>query len=137
MKNAIIPKRLRKTVSSPAYNVKHLHLFLSSPLSFTRYAIGELVDSLLWISPLLDILTIEAGSIFKPDDYDKISFKVLYLFIHFLESWILLPIFWLMIMLNSALIAINKFIIVKYHSCYMFLLLMLSRFLFHVVRILV
>nr|POF01669.1 hypothetical protein CFP56_74832 [Quercus suber] len=38
--NAIIPKRLRKTVSSPAYNVKHLHLFLSSPLSFTRYAIG-------------------------------------------------------------------------------------------------
>ena len=86
MKNAIILKRLRKTVSSPAYNVKHLHLILSSPLSFTRYAIGELVDSLLWISPLLDILTIEAGSIFKPDDYDKISFKVLYLFIHFLES---------------------------------------------------
>ncbi|GMY34621.1 F-box/FBD/LRR-repeat protein At3g52680-like isoform X1 [Fagus crenata] len=74
----IIPKELRETVSSPSYNVKHLHLYQpSSALSYTRHEINELMDSLLWISPLLDILTIECSCKGFPDFY-KITFKFSY-----------------------------------------------------------
>ena len=47
--------------------------------SFTRDEIGELVDSLLWISPLPDILSIECSNNSKPD-FDQISLKVSHLF---------------------------------------------------------
>ncbi|XP_050289693.1 F-box/FBD/LRR-repeat protein At3g26920-like [Quercus robur] len=70
--NAIIPKELRETLPSPSYNVKHLMVSISK--SFTRDEIGELVDSLLWISPLPDILSMECSKNSKPD-FDQISLK--------------------------------------------------------------
>ena len=87
LKPEIIPKELRETVSSPSYNVKHLHLYRSSSSSslfYTRHEINEIMDSLLWISPLLDILTIECSCKGFPDFY-KITFKVSHFF-YFLES---------------------------------------------------
>lgn len=77
MKNAIIPKEFRETLPSPSYKVKHLMVSISK--SFTRDEIGELVDSLLWISPLPDILSIECSNNSKPD-FDQISLKVSHLF---------------------------------------------------------
>ena len=84
LKRGIIPKELRETVSSPSYNVKHLHLYQpSSALSYTRHEINELMDSLLWISPLIDILTIECSCKGFPDFY-KITFTV-FLFLRILK----------------------------------------------------
>jgi hypothetical protein len=78
VKDVIIPKELRKTISSPSYTVKHLRLSISQSFT-TRDEIGELVDSLLWISPLPDILLMECSS--KSEHYfDRISIKVLHLF---------------------------------------------------------
>ncbi|XP_059454254.1 FBD-associated F-box protein At3g52670-like [Corylus avellana] len=53
-KSVIASKELRETVQSPLYNVKQLKLKVRNP-----YNIIELVDALLWISPLLEILWIE------------------------------------------------------------------------------
>ena len=86
LKPEIIPKELRETVSSPSYNVKHLHLYRSSSSSslfYTRHEINEIMDSLLWISPLLDILTIECSCKGFPDFY-KITFTV-FLFLRILK----------------------------------------------------
>ena len=78
MKNAIIPKEFRETLPSPSYNVKHIMVTISK--SHTRDEIGDqLVDSLLWISPLPDILSIECSNNSKPD-FDQISLKVSHLF---------------------------------------------------------
>ena len=77
VKDVIIPKELRKTISSPSYNVKHLRILIYQ--SFTRDEIGELVDSLLWISPLPDILSMECSNK-SEHDFDQISIKVLHLF---------------------------------------------------------
>uniref|UniRef100_A0A7N2LMJ7 At1g61320/AtMIF1 LRR domain-containing protein n=1 Tax=Quercus lobata TaxID=97700 RepID=A0A7N2LMJ7_QUELO len=74
--NAIIPKEFRETLPSPSYNVKHLMVSISK--SFTRDEIGELVDSLLWISPLPDILSMECSKNSKPD-FDQISLKMILL----------------------------------------------------------
>jgi hypothetical protein len=54
VKNVIASKELRETVQSPLYNVKQLKVKVIDP-----YNIIELVDALLWISPLLEILWIE------------------------------------------------------------------------------
>ena len=77
MKSVILAKELRECIPSPSYNVKHLKL---SILSFTRRDISELVDNLLWISPRPDILSIECRNGSAPE-FDKISIKVLHLFI--------------------------------------------------------
>ncbi|KAL4625804.1 hypothetical protein ACB092_05G050900 [Castanea dentata] len=58
VKDVIIPKELRETLPSPLYNVKHLKLSIPPP--FTRYNFKELLDGLLWISPLPDMLVIES-----------------------------------------------------------------------------
>jgi hypothetical protein len=80
MKSVILAKELRECIPSPSYNVKHLKLSVSS---FTRRDISELVDTLLWISPRPDILSIEciSGSADSAPEFDKISIKVLHLFI--------------------------------------------------------
>lgn len=78
MKNVIIPKELRETLPLPSYNVKHLKPSIS--LSVLRDEIGELLDSLLWISPLPDILSMEFSNNSIPD-FDHISLKVLHLFV--------------------------------------------------------
>jgi hypothetical protein len=62
-----IPKKLRETLPSPSYKVKQLKVQLTE--SFIGLEIVELVDSLLWISPLPEIMLIES---FK----ETISFKV-------------------------------------------------------------
>jgi hypothetical protein len=62
-----IPKKLRETLPSPSYKVKQLKVKLTE--SFIGLEIVELVDSLLWISPLPEIMLIES---FK----ETISFKV-------------------------------------------------------------
>ncbi len=77
MKSVILAKELRECIPSPSYNIKHLKLSISS---FTRRDISELVDNLLWISPRPDILSIECISRSAPE-FDKISIKVLHLFI--------------------------------------------------------
>ena len=77
MKSVILAKELRECIPSPSYNVKHLKL---SIFSFTRRDISELVDNLLWISPRPDILSIECRNRSAPE-FDKISIKVLHLFI--------------------------------------------------------
>ena len=74
----IIPKELRETLPSSLYNVKHLKL--SIPLPFTRCKVKELLDGLLWISPLPDMLVIESCR--ESDlDFDKVAFEVIHLFI--------------------------------------------------------
>jgi hypothetical protein len=78
MKSVILAKELRECIPSPSYNVKHLKLSISS---FTRRDISELVDTLLWISPRPDILSIECISDKSAPEFDKISIKVLHLFI--------------------------------------------------------
>jgi hypothetical protein len=71
VKSLIAPKELRETLPSPLYNVKHLKLKVwYHGYDRMRDEIIELVDSLLWISPLLEILLIEW------ETGDNISFKV-------------------------------------------------------------
>ncbi|GLT62832.1 hypothetical protein SLA2020_354370 [Shorea laevis] len=70
--NVITSKEFRKIQPSPLYNVKQLKLL--AVFIPTRDEINKLVDALLWISPLLETLSIEWG-------HAIISFKVLYLFI--------------------------------------------------------
>lgn len=77
----IIPKELRDTLPSPSYNVKHLKLSIF--VSFMSHEIGELLDSLLWISPLPDSLSMKCGDESDSDDIDQIYLKVLQ-FIYFL-----------------------------------------------------
>uniref|UniRef100_A0A7N2L6U6 At1g61320/AtMIF1 LRR domain-containing protein n=1 Tax=Quercus lobata TaxID=97700 RepID=A0A7N2L6U6_QUELO len=55
-KDLVIPKKLRDSLPSPPYNVKQLKVEISQPR--TGQEIVELVDSLLWISPLPEILII-------------------------------------------------------------------------------
>ena len=74
----IIPKELSETLPSPLYNVKHLKLSIPPPL--TRYKIKELLDGLLWISPLPDMLVIESCRE-SDHDFDKVAFEVIHLFI--------------------------------------------------------
>jgi len=69
VKSLIAPKELRETLPSPLYNVKQLKLKVL--YRRPRDEIIELVDSLLWISPLLEILFIE-----WENTGDNISFKV-------------------------------------------------------------
>ncbi|XP_062158832.1 uncharacterized protein LOC133866329 [Alnus glutinosa] len=72
-KSLIAPKELRETLPSPLYNVKHLKLKVWYHVyDRMRDEIIELVDSLLWISPLLEILLIEW------ETGDNISFKFSY-----------------------------------------------------------
>ena len=76
VKNVIIPKELRETLPSSLYNVKHLKL--SIPLPFTRCKVKELLDGLLWISPLLDMLVMELCRQSDPG-FDKIAFDLIHL----------------------------------------------------------
>ncbi|XP_062157566.1 uncharacterized protein LOC133865219 [Alnus glutinosa] len=75
-KSLIAPKELRETLPSPLYNVKQLKLKLYGGNPRYRDEVIELVDALLWISPLLEILLIE----WKTDDLkdEKISFMFSY-----------------------------------------------------------
>ncbi|XP_030967425.1 uncharacterized protein LOC115987951 [Quercus lobata] len=64
-------------VSSPSYKVKQLKVEISK--SFTTHEFIELVDSLLWISPLLELLLIKYGKWIDEDKcYETISFKFSY-----------------------------------------------------------
>jgi hypothetical protein len=69
----VIPRNLRETLPSPSYNVKQLKL--QTEILSTGIEIAELVDSLLWISPLPEILLI-VHSINREPWMDTISFKV-------------------------------------------------------------
>jgi hypothetical protein len=71
VKSAIASKELRETLQSPLYNVKQLKLSVVD-----SYDIIELVDALLWISPLLEILWIESWG------EANICFKVRIAFVH-------------------------------------------------------
>ena len=76
VKDMVIPKELRDIVSSPSYKVKQLKVEISK--SFTTHEFIELVDSLLWISPLLELLLRKYGKWIDEDKcYETISFKVL------------------------------------------------------------
>jgi hypothetical protein len=55
VKSVIALKELRETLQSPLYNVKQLKVEFRNPYNINI----ELVDALLWISPLLEILWIE------------------------------------------------------------------------------
>jgi hypothetical protein len=81
VKSLIAPKELRETLPSPLYNVKQLKLKLYGGNPRYRDEVIELVDALLWISPLLEILLIE----WKTDDLkdEKISFMVRIAYVHF------------------------------------------------------
>ncbi|GMY20384.1 hydroxyphenylpyruvate reductase, partial [Fagus crenata] len=68
----VIPRNLRETLPSPSYNVKQLKL--QTEILSTGIEIAELVDSLLWISPLPEILLI-VHSINREPWMDTISFK--------------------------------------------------------------
>jgi hypothetical protein len=71
-----IAERLRRTLPCPLYNVKELKLIVDS---IPTREIHEVVDVLLWICPLLEILTIEWR---YQETIDNISFKVLHVFIY-------------------------------------------------------
>ncbi|XP_050289688.1 uncharacterized protein LOC126727820 [Quercus robur] len=75
IQDVIIPKELSETLPSPLYNVKHLKLSIPPPL--TRYKIKELLDGLLWISPLPDMLVIESRRESDPD-FNKVAFEFSY-----------------------------------------------------------
>jgi hypothetical protein len=79
VKSLIAPKELREILPSPLYNVKQLKLKVWNDwYPRMRHEIIELVDSLLWISPLLEILFIE-----WEETGDNISFKVRIAYVHF------------------------------------------------------
>jgi hypothetical protein len=73
-KDIVISKELKETLPSPSYNVKQFHLWMSKP--FTTHEIVEIVDNLLWISPLPELLLI-THSIGVKRWFETISFKVL------------------------------------------------------------
>ncbi|XP_050279352.1 uncharacterized protein LOC126720657 isoform X3 [Quercus robur] len=76
-KDMVIPKELRDIVSSPSYKVKQLKVEISK--SFTTHEFIELVDSLLWISPRLELLLITHGEWIDKNWYrETISFKFSY-----------------------------------------------------------
>jgi hypothetical protein len=78
VKNVIAPKELRETLPSPSYNVKQLKLTIVDLCEI--YEITELVDSLLWIFPLLEtlfMLMMEDGEYYNP--FHQISFQVLHI----------------------------------------------------------
>ncbi|XP_050280144.1 putative F-box/LRR-repeat protein At4g00320 [Quercus robur] len=76
-KDMVIPKELRDIVSSPSYRVKQLKVEISK--SFTTHEFIELVDSLLWISPRLELLLITYGEWIDKNWYrETISFKFSY-----------------------------------------------------------
>lgn len=86
-------------VSSPSYKVKQLKVEISK--SFTTHEFIELVDSLLWTSPLLELLLIKYGKWIDEDKcYETISFKVLWILISS-EIINLLHIFSLLWMVNK------------------------------------
>ena len=82
-KDIVIPKRLREGLPSSSYKVKQLKVRMSLPR--TGDEITELVDSLLWISPLPVILLI-AYLVHKEPGKETISFKVEQQFILDLEK---------------------------------------------------
>ena len=95
----VIPKQLRDIVSSPSYRVKQLKVEISK--SFTTHEFIELVDSLLWISPRLELLLITHGEWIDKNWYrETVSFKVLRILIS-LEFINLLHIFSLLGMVNK------------------------------------
>ena len=99
VKDMVIPKELRDIVSSPSYRVKQLKVEISK--SFTTHEFIELVDSLLWISPRLELLFITHGEWIDKNWYrETISFKVLRILIS-LEFINLLHIFSLLGMVNK------------------------------------
>ena len=116
VKDMVIPKELRDIVSSPSYRVKQLKVEISK--SFTTHEFIELVDSLLWISPRLELLLITHGEWIDKNWYrETISFKVLRILIS-LEFINLLHIFSLLGMVNK-LLTLKKAINVKsfMYSC--------------------
>jgi hypothetical protein len=83
----IIAKESRENLPSPLYSVKQLKL---KAYSLPTRQIHELVDTLLWICPLLEILFIEwqyeeaidnISFTFTEKKEGNISFKVLHMFI--------------------------------------------------------
>ena len=86
-------------VSSPSYRVKQLKVEISK--SFTTHEFIELGDSLLWISPHLELLLMTHGEWIDKNWYrETISFKVLRILIS-LEFINLLHIFSLLGMVNK------------------------------------
>ncbi|KAK7848962.1 hypothetical protein CFP56_003961 [Quercus suber] len=80
-KDLVIPKKLRDSLPSPSYNVKQLKVETSHPR--TGQEIVELVDSLLWISPLPEILIIRHRINMEP----WMTFKCYYCFALFQFSY--------------------------------------------------
>lgn len=72
----ITPKELRESQPSPLYDVKQL--MLEACFTPTRYEINQLVDALLWISPLLENLSIEWRD---RDTFKCISLKVWHIYV--------------------------------------------------------
>ena len=75
LKDLVIPKKLRDSLPSPSHNVKQLKVETSHPR--TGQEIVEFVDSLLWISPLPEILIIRHRINMEP----WMTFKVYQTFI--------------------------------------------------------
>nr|POE72588.1 f-box/lrr-repeat protein [Quercus suber] len=77
MKDMVMPKELRDTLSSPSYKVKQLMVQILK--SFTADEFIEHVDNLLWISPRLELLLITHGEWIDNKWYrETISFKFSY-----------------------------------------------------------
>ncbi|KAH9665484.1 putative F-box protein [Citrus sinensis] len=68
--SVIVPKELRQILPPPLSGVKHLNFSISIP--FKKFAIAQVVDGLLWMSPHVDTVTIEYGRAFR------FCFQILY-----------------------------------------------------------
>ena len=74
---------MRKGQLSPLYNVKQLKL--EPVFTPTRYEINRLVNALLWISPLVEDLSIEWQDE-ATSQFINISFKVLHLYVYIYDA---------------------------------------------------
>ncbi|KAH0749442.1 hypothetical protein KY290_028674 [Solanum tuberosum] len=54
----VIPKDMRENLVPPLNGTKHIHIKI---MDRTNYSIVDVVDSLLWISPQLDTLSVDQG----------------------------------------------------------------------------
>ncbi|KAG5601982.1 hypothetical protein H5410_033352 [Solanum commersonii] len=54
----VIPKHMRENLVPPLNGTKHIHIKI---MDRTNYSIVDVVDSLLWISPQLDTLSVDQG----------------------------------------------------------------------------
>ncbi|KAJ8560087.1 hypothetical protein K7X08_004145 [Anisodus acutangulus] len=54
----VIPKDMRENLLPPLYGAKRLHIKI---MDQTNYSVVDVVDSLLWISPQVDTLSVDQG----------------------------------------------------------------------------